>query len=211
MPSTPCRWPAFRVELPDGAWRPSPRRRRQRGDRAHDASHCLKVDSDGSHWGFRNGCSFDVQFAYCLAQGGDSLTACAAGGAPGSVAAGGFGALMADKSFSENDAEHDFRWLACDGGAGEVVAHLDHADPPSGRCVRAGDCGQRNARAGTMKGNKTNDNLKTGTYPLLALIAMTAQASAARLRCRTPAALKTAAVQQELMVAGLTCNAAQRL
>ncbi len=105
----------------------------------HDASHCLKVESDGSHWGFRNGCGFDVQFAYCMAVGGDNLTACDAGGAMGSVSAGSFGALLADKSFGETDAEHDFRWLACDGGAGEVVAHLDHVDPPSGRCVRAGD------------------------------------------------------------------------
>jgi hypothetical protein len=74
-----------------------------------------------------------------LAQGGDSLTNCAAGGVSGSVAAGGFGALAADKSFSEGEAEHDFRWLACDGGAGEVVAHLVHTDPPDGRCVRAND------------------------------------------------------------------------
>ena len=105
----------------------------------HDASHCLTVESDGTHWGFRNACRFDVQFAYCLSQGGDNLTACDAGGALGSVSAGSFGALLADKSFSEKDAEHDFRWLACDGGAGEVVAHLDRVDPPSGRCVRAGD------------------------------------------------------------------------
>jgi hypothetical protein len=105
----------------------------------HDASHCLKVESDGSHWGFRNSCGFDVQFAYCLAQGGDTLTACDAGGAMGSVSGGSFGALLADKSFSEKDAQHDFRWLACDGGAGEVVAHLDRMDPPSGRCVLAGE------------------------------------------------------------------------
>jgi hypothetical protein len=105
----------------------------------HDALHCLTVESDGTHWGFRNACRFDVQFAYCLSQGGDNLTACDAGGALGSVSAGSFGALLADKSFSEKDAEHDFRWLACDGGAGEVVAHLDRIDPPSGRCVRAGD------------------------------------------------------------------------
>jgi hypothetical protein len=105
----------------------------------HDASHCLKVESDGLHCGFRNACGFDIQFAYCLAAGGDNLTACDAGGAMGSVSAGSFGALMADKSFSETDAEHDFRWLACDGGAGEVVAHLDRFDPPSGHCVHAGD------------------------------------------------------------------------
>ena len=105
----------------------------------HDASSCLKVESDGSHWGFRNSCSYDVQFSYCLSEGGDQLTTCSAGGVAGSVAGGGFGALMPDKSFSEADAEHDFRWLGCDGGAGEVVAHLDRADPPSGHCMRAGD------------------------------------------------------------------------
>ncbi len=110
----------------------------------HDASHCLTVESDGLHWGFRNACNFDVQFAYCLARGGDNLTACGgtdntSGSVVGSVPAKGFGALLADKSFGEKDAEHDFRWLACDGGAGEVVAHLDRIDPPSGRCVRAND------------------------------------------------------------------------
>ena len=45
-------------------------------DDSNDASHCLKVDSDGSHWGFRNACDFAVQFAYCMAGGDDSLTAC---------------------------------------------------------------------------------------------------------------------------------------
>jgi hypothetical protein len=108
-------------------------------DGQKDASTCLKVESDGSHWGFRNSCTFDIQFSYCLAQGGDSLTGCQAGGVAGSVAAGSFGALLADKSFGGKDAEQDFRWLACNGGAGEVVAHLDHADPPAGRCARAGD------------------------------------------------------------------------
>jgi hypothetical protein len=116
----------------------------------HDASTCLKVESDGSHWGFRNSCHYDVQFSYCLAAGGDSLTQCSAGGVAGSVAAGSFGALVADKSFSEADAEHDFRWLGCDGGAGEVVAHLDHPDPPSGRCVRAGDLAMGGATDGAI-------------------------------------------------------------
>src|SRR5471030_289995 len=106
-----------------------------------DASHCLKVDSDGSHWGFRNGCDFAVQFAYCMAGGSDSLTACGpkdlvTTSAVGSVAAGGFGALMADTSLKEQDASHNFRWIACGGGAGEVVAHLDHFEPPAGRCER---------------------------------------------------------------------------
>jgi hypothetical protein len=110
--------------------------------RSNDASRCLKVDSDGGHWGFRNVCDFAVQFAYCMAGGDDGLTACGnhdavITSATGSVAAGGFGALMADNSLQEKDAPHNFRWIACSGGAGEVVAHLDHSDPPAGRCERA--------------------------------------------------------------------------
>jgi hypothetical protein len=108
----------------------------------NDASHCLKVDSDGNHWGFRNACDFAVQFAYCMAGGSDSLTACGdhdavTTSATGSVAAKSFGALMADTSLQEKDAPHNFRWIACNGGAGEVVAHLDHSEPPAGRCERA--------------------------------------------------------------------------
>jgi hypothetical protein len=106
-----------------------------------DASKCLKVDSDGSHWGFRNGCDFAVQFAYCMADSSDNLTACGTKdivttSAAGSVAANGFGALMADTSLKEKDAAHNFRWIACGGGAGEVAAHLDHFEPPAGRCER---------------------------------------------------------------------------
>ena len=102
-----------------------------------DAGHCLHVDSDGSHWGMRNACDFDIQFAYCLARGGNSLTGCGGGGVAGSVAANSFGALLADTSLKQSDADFDFRWLACKGGAGEVVAHLDKADLPAGRCERA--------------------------------------------------------------------------
>lgn len=101
----------------------------------NDASRCLKVDSDGSHWGFRNACGFAVQFAYCMA-GGAGLADCANGALPGSVAASGFGALTADTSLKETDASHSFRWVACGGGAGEVVAHLDRFEPPAGRCER---------------------------------------------------------------------------
>jgi hypothetical protein len=104
-----------------------------------DASKCLKVDSDGGHWGFRNACDFAVQFAYCMA-GEDGLAACGKDvttALTGSVAANGFGALSADNSIKEKDAAHSFRWIACGGAAGEVVAHLDHAEPPSGRCERA--------------------------------------------------------------------------
>ena len=107
-----------------------------------DASACLKVESDGSHWGFRNACGNSVQFSYCMWHGSEALAACASDGAgphviSGSVAANGLATLTTDTSFSEKDGEHDFRWIACDGGAGEVVAHLEHADPPSGRCERA--------------------------------------------------------------------------
>jgi hypothetical protein len=107
----------------------------------NNASQCLKVDSDGGHWGFRNNCGFAVQFAYCMADSGDNLIACGTHGAvttsaTGSVAANGFGALMADASLKDKDAAHNFRWIACGGGAGEVVAHLDQFEPPAGRCER---------------------------------------------------------------------------
>ena len=108
----------------------------------NDASRCLKVDSDGNHWGFRNSCGFAVQFAYCMAGGSNNLTACGSNNVvttsvTGSVAARGFGALMTDNSLADKDASHNFRWVACGGGAGEVVAHLDTSEPPSGRCERA--------------------------------------------------------------------------
>ena len=110
--------------------------------RPENASQCLQVASDGARWGFRNGCDFAVQFAYCMAGGSDGLTACGTNNivtvsAIGSVAAKGFGALMADTSLQEKDATHNFRWIACAGGAGEVVAHLDHFEPPAGRCERS--------------------------------------------------------------------------
>jgi hypothetical protein len=99
------------------------------------ASSCLSVDSDGSHWGFRNHCAYTVQFAYCL-MNGKALTSCKDGAVGGSVAGNGFGALVADESLKETDAAHDFRWVACQGGAGEVIPRLDQTEPPSGRCVR---------------------------------------------------------------------------
>jgi hypothetical protein len=99
------------------------------------ASSCLSVESDGSHWGFRNHCGYTVQFAYCLLAG-TQLASCRDGSVAGSVAGMGFGALVADESLKETDAKHEFRWVACQGGAGEVIPHLDQIDPPSGRCVR---------------------------------------------------------------------------
>ena len=105
------------------------------------ASNCLKIDSDGSDWGFRNHCGYAVQFAYCLLHGINEMTACGANGAvsvPGSVSANGFSALFGDDSLAERDVEHNFRWVGCKGGAGEVAAHLDAIEPASGHCVRAG-------------------------------------------------------------------------
>jgi hypothetical protein len=103
------------------------------------ASNCLKVESDGSYWGFRNHCGYNVQFAYCLLHGADEMTACARDGSAsvsGSVSSNGFGPLFADSSLGERDIEHRFRWVGCRGGAGEVIAHLDQTEPASGRCVR---------------------------------------------------------------------------
>ena len=104
----------------------------------HDASTCLKIESDGNHWGFRNSCGYSVQFAYCMWHGNEPLATCDDGHAiSGSVSANSIATLTSDTRFGGKDDNHDFRWVACDGGAGEVVAHLDHADPPSGRCERA--------------------------------------------------------------------------
>ncbi|HUO91366.1 MAG TPA: hypothetical protein VMU22_00510 [Rhizomicrobium sp.] len=100
------------------------------------ASTCLSVESDGQHWSFRNHCGYDVQFAYCLMNASDPLASCDKGSISGSVSPNGSSALIADKSLSETNADHDFRWVACGGGAGEVVVHLDRSDPPTGRCVR---------------------------------------------------------------------------
>jgi hypothetical protein len=54
----------------------------------------------------------------------------------GKVAPNGFGVLVADQSLKEVDVTHDFRWVACQGGAGEGIPRLDQTNPPSGRCVR---------------------------------------------------------------------------
>ncbi len=103
-----------------------------------NASACLSVESDGRHWGFRNRCAYDVQFAYCLMNAADPLTSCREAAVSGSVAANGFGTLIVDQGLHDTNADHDFRWIACGGGAGEVVAHLDRSDPPAGRCLRPG-------------------------------------------------------------------------
>jgi hypothetical protein len=75
------------------------------------------------------------------------LTACHRTSVSGSVAANGFSALVNAASLSAQGIDHEFRWLACDGGAGEVVPHLDSVDPPSGRCLR--DVGANPSPAGS--------------------------------------------------------------
>jgi hypothetical protein len=99
-------------------------------------SECLQVASNGEYWGFQNHCAKPLQFAYCEMNDTNPLTSCRETSVSGSVAANGFSALVGDRSLAEKDVEHDFRWMACDGGAGEVVVHLDHFDPPAGRCLR---------------------------------------------------------------------------
>ncbi|MGD0189640.1 MAG: hypothetical protein ABSD74_02745 [Rhizomicrobium sp.] len=101
------------------------------------ASNCLSVASDGSHWGFKNTCSFTVQFVYCLKGDGELLASCKDGAISGSAAPSSFSALVADASMRENNVDHQFRWVACSGGAGEVIPRLDGVDPPIGRCLRA--------------------------------------------------------------------------
>ena len=102
------------------------------------ASDCLSVDSDGANLGFRNHCAYGVQFAYCLQRAGDGATNCDAGSKTGAVPANGFAAVLLDTNIKTADAEHDFRWVACSGDTGDVIAHLDRSDPPVGRCVRTG-------------------------------------------------------------------------
>ncbi len=102
------------------------------------ASDCLSVESDGANIGFRNHCSYGVQFAYCLQRASDPTAACDAGTKTGTVTANGFEPVLLNANIKTSDAEHDFRWVACSGNTGDVVAHLDHAEPPAGRCVRTG-------------------------------------------------------------------------
>jgi hypothetical protein len=68
---------------------------------------------------------------------------------PGSVAGHGFTSLIADLSIKDGGANRSFRWVGCNGGAGEVVPRLDRADPPMGRCLHASDLpGTERADAG---------------------------------------------------------------
>lgn len=101
------------------------------------ASTCLSVASDGTHWGFKNSCNYAVQFAYCLKGGDEPLAGCKDGSITGSAPPASFSALVADASMHEKNIDHQFRWIACNGGAGEVVPKLDGVDPPVGRCLKA--------------------------------------------------------------------------
>lgn len=101
------------------------------------ASSCLSVASDGTHWGFKNSCAYTVQFAYCLKGDDEVLAACKNGVIGGSAAPSSFSALVGDASMKEKSIDHQFRWVACSGGAGEVIPKLDTVDPPVGRCLRA--------------------------------------------------------------------------
>jgi hypothetical protein len=102
----------------------------------HGASGCLSVDNDGSDFGFRNQCGFNVEFSYCLESSDDPAIACDAGSRAGNVSANGFVPLLRGVNIKTEDAEHDVHWVGCTGSAQDVVAHLDKSDPPAGRCVR---------------------------------------------------------------------------
>ncbi len=99
------------------------------------ASKCLSVETDGATWGFRNHCGYPVQFAYCVMNGSNQLNSCEGGAVTGGVMPNGFGVLFAESNLK--NADHDFRWIACNGNASDVVPRLVRADPPAGRCVRA--------------------------------------------------------------------------
>jgi hypothetical protein len=99
------------------------------------ASSCLGVETNGADLGFRNRCAYGVQFAYCVIKSADPALACESGSKAGLVGAGGFTPVLPGND-TKVAAEHDIRWVACDTDTGKVVAHIDRADPPSGRCER---------------------------------------------------------------------------
>jgi type IV pilus biogenesis protein CpaD/CtpE len=99
------------------------------------ASSCLGVETSGNDLGFRNRCAYGVQFAYCVIKSPDPSLACESGSKAGLVGAGGFTPVLPGGD-TRIAAEHDIRWVACDTDMGKVVAHIDRADPPSGRCER---------------------------------------------------------------------------
>jgi len=99
------------------------------------ASSCLGVETNGADLGFRNRCAYGVEFAYCVIRSADPSLTCGSGSKTGLVGTGGFTPFLPGND-TKIAAEHDIRWVACDTGSGKVVAHIDRADPPSGRCER---------------------------------------------------------------------------
>jgi hypothetical protein len=93
------------------------------------------VEANGADVGFRNRCGFEVQFAYCVVDATDPARLCGTGAPVGGVPANSFGPLFAQHN--PKDPEHEFRWIACGGGRGEVMPKLLRTDPPAGQCVRA--------------------------------------------------------------------------
>jgi hypothetical protein len=97
-------------------------------------SQCLSVEANGADVGFRNHCSFEVQFAYCVVDAVDPVRLCGSGAPVGKVMANGFGPLFAERD--PKDPEHEFRWIACGGAHGDVMPKLVQTNPPAGQCVR---------------------------------------------------------------------------
>ncbi|HWA92478.1 MAG TPA: hypothetical protein VG889_20755 [Rhizomicrobium sp.] len=96
------------------------------------APDCLNLEVQGAYVGFHNRCGNEVQVAYCLEKAADPAIACGTGTRIGAVAPHGFTGTFEDTAA----AEHDMRWIACSGSAGDVVPRLDRADPPAGACVK---------------------------------------------------------------------------
>jgi hypothetical protein len=100
---------------------------------AKTPSECLSVEADGGIWGFRNHCGFAVQYAYCLKEGAAQNNSCAQGATAGAVSANAFNPLFTETSL--NQAEHEFRWIACAGANDDIVPRLVRSDPPAGQCM----------------------------------------------------------------------------
>jgi len=114
--------------IPDAAAKPAPISDTRV---ARTPSECLSVEADGGTWGFRNHCGFAVQYAYCLKEGAAQNNSCAQGATAGAVSANAFNPLFTETSL--NQAEHDFRWIACAGANDEP--RLVRSDPPAGQCM----------------------------------------------------------------------------
>jgi hypothetical protein len=100
------------------------------------ASSCLGVDAQNGMMGFRNHCGFTIQYSYCLEKDTDPAIACDKATKQGDVSANGFASLIAANDLHATALDRDFRWIACRGEPGTIVARLEHADPPTGHCER---------------------------------------------------------------------------